>query len=246
MRVSLRIFFIVPVVGLLTLAGTARAEFDPPRILQIVLNPDLGKGPDSVPGERVCYIDKGGEGNIHQGDELNVYRELKLATQDGRVVRLFIGTMTILESQTGLSVGRFTPNRSVLSLPQIKYKNALKNDIVMPKLVINATALFDPGKTDLKPGVAEEFRKVGEFVQNLAPSRLVIEGHTDADGDEQANQQLSEMRAQMVRQYLINTYSFIPPAMIQAKGYGESRPLVNNDTPENKALNRRIEVVIWQ
>ena len=57
MRVSLRILFIVPVVGLLTLAGTARAEFDPPRILQIALNPDLGRSPSSVSGERICYID---------------------------------------------------------------------------------------------------------------------------------------------------------------------------------------------
>jgi outer membrane protein OmpA-like peptidoglycan-associated protein len=113
-------------------------------------------------------------------------------------------------------------------------------------LVINATALFDPGKTDLKPGVAEEFRKVGEFVENLAPARVVIEGHTDSDGEELDNQLLSERRAQTVRQYLIETYKFISPGMIQAKGLGESRPLVNNDTPENKALNRRIEIVVWE
>jgi len=226
-------------------AAPGRAEFDPPRILEVLNAPDLGVGKEGD-GERICYISQGVEGNVNQGEDLNVYRELKVKTRDGRQVRVFIGTMHITESQTGLSIGRFNPNRDLGYMTQVRYKTVLKHDIVMPKLVINATALFDPGKTDLKPGVAEEFRKVGEFVQNLAPSRLVIEGHTDADGDEADNQELSEMRAQTVRQYLINTYKFISPGMIQAKGFGEARPLVNNDTPENKALNRRIEIVVWE
>lgn len=223
----------------------AGAEFDPPRILEVVHTPDVGAAGQGQ-GDRICYISQGVEGNVHQGDELNVYRELNVRTREGRQVRVFIGTMHIDDSQAGLSIGRFTPIPELGAMTQVRYKTALKHDIVMPKLVINATALFDPGKTDLKPGVAEEFRKVGEFVQNLAPSRLVIEGHTDADGDETDNQVLSEMRAQTVRQYLINTYKFISPGMIQAKGYGEARPLVNNDTPENKALNRRIEIVVWE
>ena len=50
----------------------------------------------------------------------------------------------------------------------------------------------------------------------------------------------------MVKQYLVATYPFITPAMIESKGYGEQRPVVNNDTPENKALNRRIEVLVWE
>ncbi len=226
-------------------AYPAGAEFDPPRIVEVVHTLDSGflSGGGT---DRRCYISQGTDGNVNQGDELNVYRELNVKTRNGRPVRVFIGTMQITESQKGLSIGRFIPNRDLGSMTQVRYKSALKHDIVMPKLVINATALFDPGKTDLKPGVAEEFRKVGEFVQNLAPSRLVIEGHTDADGDETDNQELSEMRAQVVRQYLINTYQFISPAMIQAKGLGEARPLVNNDTPENKALNRRIEIVVWE
>jgi outer membrane protein OmpA-like peptidoglycan-associated protein len=225
--------------------GRAYGEFDPPRIMQVVHAPD-GRGDAGSTEVRICYISQGVEGNVNRGDELNVYRELSVRTRDGRMVRIFIGTMHITESQTGLSIGRFTPVPDLGTLAQVRYKTALKNDIVMPKLVINATALFDPGKTDLKPGVAEEFRKVGEFVENLAPARVVIEGHTDSDGEELDNQLLSERRAQTVRQYLIETYKFISPGMIQAKGLGESRPLVNNDTPENKALNRRIEIVVWE
>ncbi len=45
--------------------------------------------------------------------------------------------------------------------------------------------------------------------------------------------------------YLVNTYAFILPAMVEARGYGADRPIAPNDTPENKLLNRRIEVIVW-
>jgi len=57
---------------------------------------------------------------------------------------------------------------------------------------------------------------------------------------------LSELRAEMIMNYLINNYEEIRPAMITARGYGETRPIVTNDTPENRALNRRIEIVVLE
>ena len=53
-------------------------------------------------------------------------------------------------------------------------------------------------------------------------------------------------RAEAVRQYLIDEYDFISPAMVEARGYGEVRPTVPNNSPENKTLNRRIEVIVWE
>ena len=51
----------------------------------------------------------------------------------------------------------------------------------------------------------------------------------------------------MIKAYLINNYpEIITPEMVIAQGYGETRPIVTNDTPENKALNRRIEIVVWE
>lgn len=230
---------------LFTCSG-AGAQFNPPRIFQVVSASDVGNMPDSLLSKRLYYIDRGLEGNINERDMMNVYRDLKVGAAAGHPVRLFIGNMVIIDAQSGLSVGRFIPNAGVLSQPQVRYKTALKGDIVMPRLAISTTALFDPGKADLKPGAGEEFKKVGDFVQNLSPSKVLIEGHTDADGDEKENFRLSEQRAQVVRQFLINAYKFITPGMIEAKGFGEERPLVNNDTPENKTINRRIEVVVWE
>lgn len=122
----------------------------------------------------------------------------------------------------------------------------MKSDIVVPILMINSRLLFDAGEMSLKPNAGQEFEKMATFVKNYSPSKLIIEGHTDSDGETSFNQNLSEIRAEAVRQYLIRTYDFIPAAMIESRGYGEGRPVVPNDTPENKTLNRRIEVIVWE
>lgn len=212
----------------------------PPRIVYIAHTLDRGNMPDSL-DSKVYYLDQGEEANIKEGDVLNVYREVKLGT---RSLRMFIGTMTILDAQQGSSMGRFAPSPGITGQPLIKYKTALKNDIVMPRLVINTSVLFDPGQFNLKPGAAAEFTKAGELLKNFPSAKILIEGHTDADGDAQTNQKLSEQRAEAVRLYLINTFNIVP-TRVEAKGFGEERPIVNNDTPENKTLNRRIEITVW-
>ena len=69
-----------------------------------------------------------------------------------------------------------------------------------------------------------------------------IQGHTDDVGSEAFNLKLSQKRAEAVRQYLID--HGIEPDRLIAKGYGESKPLVPNTSPENRAKNRRVEFVI--
>ncbi|MDH4155206.1 MAG: OmpA family protein, partial [Nitrospira sp.] len=69
-----------------------------------------------------------------------------------------------------------------------------------------------------------------------------IEGHTDSDGSNEYNQSLSESRAQSVRQILLD--GGIPSERIEIKGYGESKPIADNDTSAGKAQNRRVEIVL--
>jgi len=73
---------------------------------------------------------------------------------------------------------------------------------------------------------------------------LVIEvgGHTDSDGSEASNQRLSERRAGAVKQYLVS--KDIPEDRVRSVGYGESRPVASNTSPEGKSRNRRIEFVV--
>ncbi|MFP6592582.1 MAG: OmpA family protein, partial [Candidatus Latescibacterota bacterium] len=123
---------------------------------------------------------------------------------------------------------------------------AIKGDIVVPRLIINNAVLFDAGSVELKPEAAEEFGKVADFIRLFSPAKLTIEGHTDSDGEPAANMQLSEQRALQITRYLVEEYTFITPAMVEAKGYGEAQPIVPNTTPGNKTLNRRIEVIVWE
>ena len=226
-------------------ADKALAQFDPPRIAQ-VLHKRNEAGPAAEQIAPNYYIDKGQEANIFAGNELNVYRERFVVPGQRVPMRIFIGTLKIELAQQGSAVGSFEPNKKAVEGPIIKYKSPMKGDVVVPRLILDSGVLFDPGDVTLKPGAEQEFRKIAGFVRNFTPSKLVIEGHTDADGTAEANQKLSDSRAGMVRDYLIAEYDFITPNMIEAVGYGEDRPIVENNTPENKALNRRIEVIIWE
>lgn len=69
-----------------------------------------------------------------------------------------------------------------------------------------------------------------------------VEGHTDDRGADAANLALSQRRAEAVMKYLVN--KGVAQSRLEAAGFGETRPLVKNDTPANQAKNRRVEFVI--
>lgn len=71
---------------------------------------------------------------------------------------------------------------------------------------------------------------------------IEIEGHTDAEGELDRNQKLSERRATSVREYLVE--AGIEAGRLEAKGYGQAKPIAPNDTPEGRAKNRRIELTV--
>jgi OmpA-OmpF porin, OOP family len=73
-------------------------------------------------------------------------------------------------------------------------------------------------------------------------TNIEISGHTDTDGDEAANQGLSEKRAQAVADYLVK--AGLPANRFSAVGYGSTQPTAGNDTDQGKAQNRRIDFVV--
>jgi OOP family OmpA-OmpF porin len=113
-------------------------------------------------------------------------------------------------------------------------------------IVLRLTGLsFDVGKSDIKDTHTPLLQKVMEVIELFPKAQLVIEGHTDASGDPQANLQLSEKRAFAVMQYLRQSL-LIPADRIQAIGYGSDRPVASNKTTDGRAKNRRIDVIIMQ
>ncbi|HNC97874.1 MAG TPA: OmpA family protein, partial [Myxococcota bacterium] len=73
-------------------------------------------------------------------------------------------------------------------------------------------------------------------------TRLEVAGHTDSDGNDNFNLELSQRRVEAVLQYLVARG--VAPERLVAKGYGESRPVANNRSPDGKAKNRRVEFQI--
>lgn len=103
---------------------------------------------------------------------------------------------------------------------------------------------FDSNKADIKAEHIHELNGVGEFLKEFPRSKGTIEGHTDSDNARKGtnNLKLSQLRAENVRTYLINTFG-ISPDRITAVGFGPTRPVAPNSTAAGKAKNRRIETV---
>lgn len=107
-------------------------------------------------------------------------------------------------------------------------------------------AFFDEGKADLKETARTALMKIAPILKS-SHNQIMIEGHTDNVPintlEFKSNWELSVRRATEVVRYLIETYRF-PPGRISASGYAEYRPVALNDTEENRALNRRIEIIL--
>ncbi len=99
--------------------------------------------------------------------------------------------------------------------------------------------LFDVNKATLKPSSMGVINEVAKMMQEHTDLKFIIEGHTDSDGEEAHNLQLSEKRAAAVKEALKN--SGVGASRLQVKGMGETVPVSDNSTPEGKANNRRVE-----
>jgi outer membrane protein OmpA-like peptidoglycan-associated protein len=102
---------------------------------------------------------------------------------------------------------------------------------------------FASGKAVIRPEHFGLLTKVQDAIQVFPDCQVRIEGHTDSFGTDSMNLQLSQERAVAVREYLVANMRLAPQS-IEAIGYGETRPIANNETQEGRTKNRRIDVVI--
>ena len=110
------------------------------------------------------------------------------------------------------------------------------------KVSITLAIEFDTGKADIKSKYHEEIGKVAAFLRKYPTATGTIEGHTDNIGKAAMNQELSQRRAESVKNYLVQKFG-IDPARLSAKGYGMTRPIADNKTAEGRQKNRRIEAI---
>ena len=102
--------------------------------------------------------------------------------------------------------------------------------------------LFDTGSSTLKPGAREKLAKISGILLAHPGLTLQIEGHTDSVGSDDFNQQLSERRADSVRDFLAS--QGVGATSMTAKGFGKTQPVASNDNAEGRQRNRRVELVV--
>lgn len=103
--------------------------------------------------------------------------------------------------------------------------------------------LFDYDSAVVKPAARDNLRNFAESLTKYPDTKVMLVGHTDADGTDTYNQGLSERRARAAADYL--TTQGVPRSRIDATGRGETEPVGSNDTASGKAQNRRVEVAIF-
>ena len=103
---------------------------------------------------------------------------------------------------------------------------------------------FDTGSANIDRNSHYVVDELAKTLLHFKTLYVRIEGHTDSDGDDQMNLELSQARAQAVADYIYQNYPQIDKARLLVKGYGETKPVAPNDTEDGKAQNRRTEFYI--
>jgi outer membrane protein OmpA-like peptidoglycan-associated protein len=114
-----------------------------------------------------------------------------------------------------------------------------KNDVIIRMIGVN----FDVGKAQIQQEDYTLLTKVQEAMDLFQEASIAIEGHTDSQGGDELNLTLSQERADAVLDYL-NANTSVDKTRFSTKGFGESRPVANNETLAGRKLNRRIDIVI--
>jgi outer membrane protein OmpA-like peptidoglycan-associated protein len=110
-------------------------------------------------------------------------------------------------------------------------------------ITLSGSVLFASAKWDLLPAAQARLNDVATALTKEDPtSKMVVEGHTDSQGAASYNQDLSQHRAQAVRDYLVTRG--IASDRITAQGFGPTRSIADNASPEGRANNRRVEIIV--
>jgi len=101
---------------------------------------------------------------------------------------------------------------------------------------------FDVNKADIKPESHGTLNDIATVLKENPAVKVKIIGHTDSDGDDALNLSLSKLRAESVKNELSSKFG-VEASRMETEGAGESKPVASNDTPVNKAMNRRVEFI---
>ncbi len=121
-------------------------------------------------------------------------------------------------------------------------KKIMYDQLMADGKVVTQGILFASGSDEIRAESTPTLKEIGTMLKDHADLKISIEGHTDNVGEDAANLDLSKRRAASVKSYLVEKYS-VEEARLQTQGFGETKPVGTNDTPEGRQNNRRVELV---
>ncbi len=167
-------------------------------------------------------------------------RALKVYMDDARLLNI----PNIEENPTGLTLGTTSQKEGKYFIRNIRIAKGavpLYDKFLTDGKFVTTGIKFDVNKATIKAESMGTINYVVKMMQDHPELNFSVEGHTDCDGEEAANQKLSEARSKAVMDKMIELG--IAKDRLTSKGHGESKPMTGNDSPEGKAQNRRVEFV---
>jgi len=175
------------------------------------------------------------------------------AVVNSRRLRVYIDNEKVIDLPTFLqnNVGRYVQFYLRGTQPTLDHIIAISNikiteegedirSLLLKGGFSTTKILFDSGSDQIRGESYSFLNKVGKALESDGSMKVMIIGHTDSDGDNQANLVLSQNRAASVKTYLVSNFN-IPAGKLQTDGKGENQPVGDNSSPEGKAKNRRVE-----
>ena len=130
--------------------------------------------------------------------------------------------------------------RDQVLIAELKALNAQKTERGI--MITLGDVLFSTSKAQLKSGGMRNVQKLADFLTQYPQYKVSVEGHTDSQGSDEYNQELSDRRADAVKTALVEMA--IDSDRISTRGYGEGFPVASNDNAAGRQLNRRVEIIL--
>lgn len=149
-----------------------------------------------------------------------------------------------LGALAGGSIGRYMDNQEAAMRQQLAYTESasIQRQAETIAVTFKSDVLFDVGSSAIKPGGMTELNRVAQVLTQYPQTTILIAGHTDSTGAEDMNQRLSEQRAMAVKNTLVS--QGVDGMRMNTIGFGETKPIADNNSEGGRQLNRRVEITI--
>ena len=182
-------------------------------------------------------------------EKMNQKYHIAIWVQKSRI-RLYQDQNKIIDLPKAFPAGCVKPDRLRFEYGALMLSNVriavgapdMRNKLMAEGKLVTYGIYFDVNKDVVKPESYGTLKEIANILNEVPDVKVKIVGHTDSDGADAANLDLSKRRAASVKNELVKSFG-VKGDRLETDGMGESQPVAPNDTPANKALNRRVEFI---